>query len=222
MRTRSRNDEEKQQRREDILDAALSVFTERGFEKASMDEIAKRAKASRSLIYVYFKDKTDIHAALCVRASYLYLEILDEQLKDCKTGLERVHAGGEAYYLFYKQAPFLFKMMCMKYGMVDKPHTQLDEMTPYEIEMLELEDQLMATLVEILEEGLKDGTIDKNKVQNPLQTAMFLRGSLQGVIMLQDTTGSNLFDRAALDREELIKYAQSFIRQSVGADLKID
>ena len=74
----------------------------------------------------------------------------------------------------------------------------------------------MATLVEILEEGLKDGTIDKNKVQNPLQTAMFLRGSLQGVIMLQDTTGSNLFDRAALDREELINMHRALFANQLG------
>lgn len=216
VRTRSKNDEEKQLRREKILDAALEVFSEKGFEKAYMEDIAKRAKASRALIYVYFKDKTDIHAALCVRASNLYMSVLQEQLIGCETGLEKVHAGGEAYYLFYKQAPLLFKMMSMKYGMLDVNATDVDDMTPYEIEMLELEDSVMESLVSMIDEGLADGTIDKKKVQSPLQTAMFLRGSLQGVIMLQDSTGSNLFDRAGLDREELIKYAQNFVRDAVG------
>lgn len=40
-----------------ILEAATKVFTERGFDGARMDEIAKEAGMNRALLHYYFRDK---------------------------------------------------------------------------------------------------------------------------------------------------------------------
>ena len=53
-RESSRLQSEKQQR---ILAAAVSVFTERGFERASVDVIAGRAGGSKATVYNHFQDK---------------------------------------------------------------------------------------------------------------------------------------------------------------------
>lgn len=45
------------QRKQDILDAALSVFAERGFEAARLDDIATRAGVAKGTLYLYFADK---------------------------------------------------------------------------------------------------------------------------------------------------------------------
>lgn len=45
------------QRRQEILDAALSVFAERGFEAARLDDIAARAGVAKGTLYLYFADK---------------------------------------------------------------------------------------------------------------------------------------------------------------------
>lgn len=47
-------------RKKDILDAALSCFLNFGFSKTSMDDVAKRAGISRPLIYLKFKNKEDL------------------------------------------------------------------------------------------------------------------------------------------------------------------
>jgi AcrR family transcriptional regulator len=44
-------------RREAILDAALTVFAERGFEAARLDDVAARAGVAKGTLYLYFKDK---------------------------------------------------------------------------------------------------------------------------------------------------------------------
>jgi AcrR family transcriptional regulator len=44
-------------RRETILDAALTVFAERGFEAARLDDVAARAGIAKGTLYLYFKDK---------------------------------------------------------------------------------------------------------------------------------------------------------------------
>src|SRR5690349_1611763 len=51
-------------RPEEILDAALDEFTERGFEAARMEDIARRASISKGGIYLYFPSKTALLEAL--------------------------------------------------------------------------------------------------------------------------------------------------------------
>ncbi len=46
--------------RRQILDAAFECFAEYGYAKTSLIDVAGRAGVSRSLIYVYFKDKKDL------------------------------------------------------------------------------------------------------------------------------------------------------------------
>lgn len=42
----------------EILDAALDLFSERGFAATRLDDVASRAGLSKAAIYLYFKDKT--------------------------------------------------------------------------------------------------------------------------------------------------------------------
>lgn len=44
-------------RRQAILDAALSVFAERGFGPARLEDVAARAGVAKGTLYLYFKDK---------------------------------------------------------------------------------------------------------------------------------------------------------------------
>lgn len=52
-------------RRQQILDAALDVFAEQGFEAATTKDIAARADVTHGLIYFYFKNKEDLFGAAC-------------------------------------------------------------------------------------------------------------------------------------------------------------
>ena len=47
-----------------IFNAAVDVFSERGFEKATMDEIAAKAKVAKGTIYYHFKSKEDLFVFL--------------------------------------------------------------------------------------------------------------------------------------------------------------
>ena len=48
----------------EICNAALDVFSERGFASARLDEIARRAGVSKGTLYLYFKDKEDLFRAV--------------------------------------------------------------------------------------------------------------------------------------------------------------
>ncbi|MCK9918691.1 TetR/AcrR family transcriptional regulator [Microbacteriaceae bacterium K1510] len=57
--TATQADEDNAKRRQ-ILDGARQVFLDRGFDAASMMDIAKAAGVSKGTLYVYFKDKDDL------------------------------------------------------------------------------------------------------------------------------------------------------------------
>jgi AcrR family transcriptional regulator len=74
--------------RERILDVALELFNERGYDKTSLREIAERLDVTKAALYYHFASKQDILLELHLRLHQLGRDIL-EQLD----ALE----GGEAY-----------------------------------------------------------------------------------------------------------------------------
>ncbi len=46
-----------EERQDDILKAALEVFSEHGFAAARLDEVARRAGVAKGTLYLYFPDK---------------------------------------------------------------------------------------------------------------------------------------------------------------------
>jgi AcrR family transcriptional regulator len=58
-------------RRDEILAAALSVFSEKGFEGAAVKEIAHRAGVAPGLLYHYFESKEDLLFATLERYAFV-------------------------------------------------------------------------------------------------------------------------------------------------------
>ncbi|WP_422371271.1 TetR family transcriptional regulator C-terminal domain-containing protein [Hoeflea sp.] len=63
---------------ERILDAALEVFSERGFRGATIDQIAEHAGMSKPNLLYYFRRKKDMYEALIARLLDTWLEPLQE------------------------------------------------------------------------------------------------------------------------------------------------
>lgn len=79
-----------EERRRDILDAALGLFAEHGYRDTTVDQIAARAGVAKGTVYLYFEAKEDLLLALKRR----YLEGLTEVLKAAvDTTLARIAEG---------------------------------------------------------------------------------------------------------------------------------
>jgi TetR/AcrR family acrAB operon transcriptional repressor len=55
--------------REQLLDAAERVFRERGVAGSTLAEVAAAAGVTRGAVYWHFRDKADLYAAMCERAT---------------------------------------------------------------------------------------------------------------------------------------------------------
>jgi len=71
--------------RERILEAALEVFRERGFENATMREIAAKAEVAVGAAYYYFDSKEAIVMAFYERAQSEMGPLILQKLAECKT-----------------------------------------------------------------------------------------------------------------------------------------
>jgi AcrR family transcriptional regulator len=87
----------KKERRKQILDAAETVFTQSGFNKARMDDIAAESGLSKGALYWYYKSKDEIILALLERMF----------VGDMQEAEDLVTAGGAAgqrLHLFFEAA----------------------------------------------------------------------------------------------------------------------
>lgn len=81
------------EKRRQILEGARAVFFERGFDAASMGDIARAAGVSKGTLYVYFEDKVDLFASMVSHECEETAErtfILDSCEADLSTALTRL------------------------------------------------------------------------------------------------------------------------------------
>ncbi len=83
-------------RREEILDAALTVFAERGLEGASTEEIARLAGISQPYVFRLFGTKKELFRAVVARCFRSTLEVFQRAAEGLR-GEEALQAIGQAY-----------------------------------------------------------------------------------------------------------------------------
>lgn len=76
-----RTKEEAAQTRQDLLAAALTVFSRKGYEAARLEDIAEIAGVTRGAIYFHFDNKAGLFMALVEDASALGGQAIDQAVK---------------------------------------------------------------------------------------------------------------------------------------------
>lgn len=206
---KTRREREKQARYNAILDAAEQVFSEKGYERTSMDDIARTASLSRALLYVYFKDKAAIQRGIMLRAGQSLFERFRAARHTANTGLEQIRAMGASYYRFYLDEPDYFSALTM----ASTAMAEADEAQA--VDMLHSKSELMGLMTEAIELGLADGTLSQRRIQSTEQTALYLRGSLHGAILLCQSETSE--SGGNFPAEQLIQHTMDMLSASIAA-----
>ncbi|MDQ1253901.1 MAG: hypothetical protein QG646_3107 [Euryarchaeota archaeon] len=98
-------EQEKEQRRSYILDAAEKLFFTRSYDNVSMDDIANEVELSKAALYLYFKDKESLFFAIVLRGVKILNGMIEEKTKNCKTGIEILDMIGAVYFEFVSGYP---------------------------------------------------------------------------------------------------------------------
>jgi AcrR family transcriptional regulator len=98
------------ERREVIERAATEVFAERGYQGASIDEIARRSGVSAPVVYDHFESKRDLHRRLLERHRDDLLALWDEYLTAGDPPEEQIPRSIEAWAAYVEANPFAARM----------------------------------------------------------------------------------------------------------------
>ncbi|MBB4125638.1 AcrR family transcriptional regulator [Xanthomonas translucens] len=79
-------------RREAIVEAATTLFQELGYERASMNELAKRLGGSKATLYGYFASKQDLFTAVVRAAATAHLSDAIRRLQSPPAGETDLHS----------------------------------------------------------------------------------------------------------------------------------
>jgi AcrR family transcriptional regulator len=93
-----KRDLNRRKRVQDLVDAGLSLFLQRGIEAVTIDEVAREAGMAKGNFYRYFRDKADLVEAVVepvVTATRHALHDCEAQLREAEGRSEAVVAYGE-------------------------------------------------------------------------------------------------------------------------------
>ncbi len=103
------------ERKQQITEAATTVFSRLGFHKARIDDIAAEAGLSKGTLYLYFKSKDDIIASLLSKMFERELAALDSLKNDQRPAAERllvfVEQSNNALIKWQRIIPIMFEFL---------------------------------------------------------------------------------------------------------------
>jgi AcrR family transcriptional regulator len=109
-----------EQRREQVLDVALTVFAEHGLSGASTDEIARKAGISQPYLFRLFHTKKELFIASTERCFRETLETF-QGAGEGKSGEEALEAIGRAYGELIRSNPNRLRGQMQTYAACDDP-----------------------------------------------------------------------------------------------------
>jgi AcrR family transcriptional regulator len=202
-----RRQEEKDRRRTEIVMAAIELYREVGWDAVTIDQVAKRARLSRALVYVYFKDKDELHAAIVLRA----FELLDKRFAEAgervRLGLDKVEVLGRAYMAFAHEMPHFFNA-CARFESSEPQDLRPDSIVAA---CIAAGNRVQDHAVSALEAGMRDGTI-RNDLGDTKIVAISLWGFSHGLIQIA-MTKAHMLARQGIGVPQLMENSVALLRK---------
>ncbi len=155
-------------RKDRILDAALRIFAEKGFQNATITEISKKAGVSEATIYEYFGTKEDLLFAIPEKISNDTFEASSKVIPYIKGAEEKIRAILLFYVQLYQSNPdysalVLLQLMSNKRFRQTPAHAAIRKSSH--------------GLLDCIREGLADGSFKKDA--DPYLIRSMLMGTIE-------------------------------------------
>ncbi len=186
--------------RERIAAAANDLFTEKGVEAASMDDIAERSGYSKATLYVYFKNKEEIVGLLTLKSIEKLYGCLSSALEQQETTKARYDSICRELVKYQKEYPFYFE-------------TSLDKINIEEKETYRVGEKINEKMTEFVLSGIKNG--DFRGDLEIMSTIFGFWGMMSGLIKLADSKEDYIKTAMGLTKDEFLEHGFNMLYRSV-------
>ena len=97
-----------------IVDAAIRVFADHGFHKATVAEVAREADVADGTIYLYFKNKDDLLASLFEERMAELNSLMSAELEQIEGALEQVRTFVRTHLRMVRERPALAQVLIIE------------------------------------------------------------------------------------------------------------
>lgn len=201
----------KEQKKKTILDAAEKLVAEKGMSGMTMGEVATLADVATGTLYLYFKNKGSLLAAVNARLNNEANDFMKEKMSFCNTGLEKVMAMGQATVEFFMQNPQKWNAITELYQMKVR-----DPDDPNVRDFLEVTNNMVQMMADAYRQGINEGTIREDL--DPVATAIYNRMAF-GNAFTPTNEQKMLLNHNKITQERYLNVAWELIAISTRKDL---
>ena len=153
-----RKEREKQQRKQEIIQAAEKVFYSMGLDQATMDDIAAKAELSKGTLYLYFRSKEDLFFEVARKAIGMLNTHTSKAVESSANAIEKLGAMGKATIAFMHSHPKHMQAIISIMG----SHTGEPELTSGDVQGIVYGESSVGLFMKVVEQGIRDNLIRKD------------------------------------------------------------
>ncbi|NQV16679.1 TetR/AcrR family transcriptional regulator [bacterium] len=184
--TMNRKERDKQRNREAILDAAVHLFAQKGFNETKLEEVAALAEFGKGTLYNYFKDKNDLLLSSFDYALGKVMDYLDEQLSSVSNPLERIRLIVISQFEYYRSNEDFLRVVVANQQIIGKTIHQHSGQELHQRFM-----HLKKLMIKELQNAMDMGSL---KPGDPGRYASYLTGMIHSQVRSLNTGEINISD----------------------------
>ena len=197
-----RREREKAQRRLDIVRAAEKVFLSKGYDAATMDEIAEEAELGKATLYLYFKGKEDVHRQIVAKGMDVLFDLINHAVDPKSNGMSRLQTIWDSI--------MRFSVEHVEYSdaLIHYESKEIDIGSEEEFEKWLRKYKVINFLMATIKEGMADKSIRQDLESG--KTALLFWAQIMGAVQFLKFKRALIKNLLNIESEEFLKYFKEF------------
>lgn len=176
MQGLSRREREKQNRRNEILQAAWEVFSSKDYADATIDDVAAAAELSKGTVYLYFESKAELFHSTVEMGMEKINSIVQEVVSSSDDPVSGLREVVKCMMDYSEKNMGFFKILASGRSHFEI-HAQMESDGDLKARIIEMTFRSVAIVAELIQRGIDAGVF---KQVNPEDTASVLLSAVRG------------------------------------------
>lgn len=194
--------------RSHIMAAAKTLFSAKGMDGTSMDDIARRAEYSKSTIYVYFSGKDDIYYSIV----HGYMAMLRRGIAECLESGTRFEERYFAICEFLTGVADREPMFDSVLGTISVNEADFERL-PVLRSIYETGEEINALVTRLFQDAVDSGFADESLL--PVPSGFVFWSSICSLVAVSSNKEQYLKEKIGMNRDAFLKYGFTLLLQSI-------